>query len=108
MTTTKHPKGLALTARQIIRKEYGNSTNFITPYVVKYGKISRTVAYELSRGTGPLSQHMLYGVSIAVWDEDTNTTRRAIQTSKLFDLLWDAEQYIEKLRAHVRSGGEIE
>ena len=85
-----------MTARQIIKKEYGNSKNFITPYILRYGKISENVAYELSEGTG-FEHNAIYGVSIVTVDEQGNT-KREFDLSKHFDSLLEVEGYIGRLR----------
>lgn len=90
-----------MTARQIIKKEYGNSKNLMTPNVIRYGKISENVAYELSEGTG-LTNNTIYGVSIVMMDEQGNT-KREFDLSKKLDSLLEAEGYIGRLR---EGGGE--
>ena len=39
-------------AKEIFKIEYGNSKNFMTPNILKVGKINHNLAFELSRGTG--------------------------------------------------------
>jgi hypothetical protein len=50
-------------ARELISKGYGGSKNFMTPHVVKVGKISRNQAYEISTGRG-IEGQPIYGVSV--------------------------------------------
>lgn len=100
----------ALTARQIIRQEYGNSKNMITPNVIKLGKIDRETAYEISWGWGMEPDHWtvrytgrrVYAVTIVFWlptDENPYQTRRAGQPwVGLFDSLSEAEYHIERLK----------
>lgn len=85
-----------VSARQIIRKEYGNSKNFVTPRILKYGKINKRMAYELSAGEG-IDRKEIYGVSIAEIDETGNTKRRT-DLSNCFFALNDAISYIDALK----------
>lgn len=91
-----------MTARQIIKKEYGKSKNFMTPHILRYGKISKNVAYELSKGTG-FKHETIYGVSIVTIDKQGNT-KREFELSKKLDGILEAEGYIGRLRER----GEIE
>lgn len=57
-----------MTAAQVIRKEYGNAPNFMTPERLQFGFLREpengySVAYELSSGSG-MSGDTIYGVSI--------------------------------------------
>lgn len=62
-----------LTARGIIQRQYGSSKNFMTPNVIKYGKVNQCTAYELSSGEGfsknpyqqPYDRPTIYGVTVA-------------------------------------------
>jgi len=85
-----------MTAKQIVKKEYGNSKNFMTPHILRYGMISENVAYELSEGTG-IEHETIYGLSVVVIDE-AGTTTREHSLSKKLDSLEEAERYIEELR----------
>lgn len=80
-----------LKAEEIIAKEYGNSRNFITPTVIKYGMLSSNRAYELSRGTG-FYQEPIFGVSLVQYYPETKKTERL--QGKLFMSLNDAEKFI--------------
>jgi hypothetical protein len=68
-------KGTALTAREILRREYGSSRNLMTPHVLRVGKIDRETAYELSSGAGFDPGSTVYGVSIARVLPDGSTER---------------------------------
>lgn len=87
-----------LTARQIIRKEYGNkSKNFMTPKIIGYGKIHKNMAYEISKGSG-FNHDVIYGLSIASYIPEENKTSRELSLSKCFfniNNLWD---YIDELK----------
>ena len=85
------------TAREIIRKEYGSSRNFMTPHKVRCGKISRRVAFELSSGSGLFDHSTIWGVSFAEITESGDTIRRT-DISEVFDSREDAEAYIEELK----------
>ncbi len=87
-----------LTAREIIKREYGSSKNFVTPYPVKYGKLNKTTAYEISRGTG-MNHEPIYGVSIVTYDPETDTTKREYTRSFTCRTLETAIGQIELLKA---------
>lgn len=78
-----------VSAREIIRKQYGTSKNFITPHVLGYGKINKNVAYELSKGD--FMGKDMYGVSVA------STKRILYDKSKSFHSKQKAESYIGEL-----------
>jgi len=63
-----------MTAEDIIRAEYQGSTSFMTPRVLLYGKLSRRMAYELSRGSGLIGEP-IYGLSIVRLMPNDETTR---------------------------------
>lgn len=92
------------TAEQIIKQEYEGCKNFMTPHVIRYGKIrsqtkhcKKVVAYELSSGRG-FRDNTIYGVSVVSWDPITNTTERMTKLSDCFGSLRKAEDYIEILK----------
>lgn len=89
-------KKKSYSARQIIRKEYGKSRNIITPNIVKYGKIRKNKAYEISYGKG-FTGGKLYGVSIASINKK-GKTKRNYKQSKVFNSQSTAQRYINKLR----------
>lgn len=84
----------ALTAREIIKREYGDSKNFMTPGIIRRGKMCRNIAYELSGGTG-FEHESIYGVSIVMIDESTGKTERLYNDSHMFHSLDEASAYIE-------------
>ncbi len=91
-----------LTAREAIRHEYGAAKNFMTPDVIRVGKIARDVAYELSAGRG-FDNEPIYGVSIVrILDHDEPVTEREYDLSGLFHSRLAAEERIADLtqRAH--------
>jgi len=65
----------AIPARRMIQIAYGDSKNFMTPNIIKYGKINRDMAYELSSGEDFYHKPM-YGVSIAAVDPTTGEINR--------------------------------
>lgn len=87
---------MSLTARQIIKREYGNSRNFITPQIIRYGKVDKNLAYELSRGEG-IKGEDIYGVSVVELKQD-GTTERRIDLSNMFYSLREAQDYIKTLK----------
>lgn len=82
-------------ATKIFKKTYGNSANFMTPDLIRYGLLADYVAYELSSGSG-LGGSTLYGVTVL-----RSTYGRKVEKlrdiSKCFDSLAEAELYIKKL-----------
>ncbi len=87
---------MALSAREILLRVYGNSRNFMTPKVLATGKISPRMAYELSTGEG-ISGEPIFGVSIVTVD-DAGKTRRETELSDCFPTRELAVRHIEKLR----------
>ena len=84
-------------ARDLIRREYGASRNFITPRILGYGKLGRNVAYELSVGNAILQQGLMYGVSI-VGEDDRGGTYRSFDFSQSFYSREEAIAYINGLK----------
>jgi hypothetical protein len=93
-----HQNGTSLTAREILRREYGDSRNFLTPHVMTRGKLTRLVAYELSSGAGLELGSTIYGVSVVRLHKD-GTTERDNEASACFSSLERANEYVEHLRA---------
>ena len=85
-------------AREIIKKAYGSSKNFVTPHVISYGKINKTMAYEFSWGS-----HMfggsgnMYGVSVAKLIKGGKAIK-SIDDSKSFHRKSEAKNYIAYLK----------
>ena len=90
-----------LTAREILKKEYGSSRNFMTPHRVRVGKISRTIAFELSNGSGFCDHATIWGVSFAEIKENGETVRRS-DISGVFTRRGEALAYIEEIRERER------
>ncbi len=84
-----------LPAREVLRREYGDSKNFITPHVLGIGWIEPgRVAYELSTGTD-FDHAPMYGVSLVRLNPDGRTER--LGESKCFtgqDAREQARRYI--------------
>ncbi len=87
----------ALSAREILRLEYGASRNFMTPHVISRGKLARNVAYEISFGSGLEPGTSIYGVSVVRLHED-GTTERDHERSACFSTLERANEHVEYLR----------
>lgn len=85
------------TASAIIKREYGRSTNMITPTVIEYGMVDRDRAYELARGTG-IYDEPLYGVSVVLLHDD-GSTERLFDQSTCFPSEDDARAHIAALGA---------
>lgn len=93
-----------MNARDIIKAEYGDSKNFITPHVIKIVSIVRgRVAAELSHGRGIEPGTWVVGVSVASVDEEGNSTREhelstSFSAPTYGKALRQAESYIDDLR----------
>lgn len=77
-------------ARLMIQKLYGDSRNFVTPKVLRYGKINKNVAYELSKGN--FMNKDMFGVSVV------SSRRKLYDKSKSFFSKNQAESYINELK----------
>jgi hypothetical protein len=84
-----------MTPRQVIKAEYGDSKNFMTPNVVKTGWCGKLRAFELSSGEGIMGGR-IYGVSVVQLRED-GTTERCYDLSQVFDSIRAANEYIAEL-----------
>lgn len=87
------------TAREILYNEYEGSKDFMTPHVIKVGKIDRTLAFELSWGEGLYSDRKMYGVSVVeVTSTDPLETRRNFELSMSFSSRTDADNHVKHLK----------
>ena len=84
------------TAREIIKKAYGDSRNFITPHLISYGKLNSTTAYEFSWGGG-MSRAKMFGVSVAKVVKG-GKGQRSYELSKSFNTRTQANNYIKALK----------
>lgn len=88
-------------AAEILKKEYGNSKNIMTPHILGRGKISPAIAYELSEGTG-IEREPIFGLTLVkVTDTKeswTNFTTERMDESKMFRSKDEAKSYIKQLR----------
>ena len=92
------------TAREMIRQEYGSGKNFMTPRVIRVGKVGRYRAFELSSGRG-FANETIYGVSVVDFDPDTRETRRRTDLmAGCFTTLSKAEYHIEQLKLDYQEG----
>lgn len=85
-----------LTAEQIFKKEYSDSKHYITPELVRYGKITDNLVYEVSKGKKPIVGGDLFGLQLVSIDKQGNT-KREDELSKCFDSLKELEEYIAGL-----------
>jgi hypothetical protein len=101
-------EGETMRARDILRAEYGSEKNLMTPTVLDVGSVVRgRVAYEISRGTG-MRRQPIFGVSIASYDPDLNTTRRyANDISDCFGSLDAARDHVNFLRENWHLGENV-
>jgi hypothetical protein len=84
-----------LTARELLRLEYGDSRNFLTPHVIARGKLDKLSAYELSAGEGIEPGTRLYGVSVVRLVD--GETERDFESSACFSSLEAANEHVEAL-----------
>ncbi len=96
----------AYSAKQILRAEYGSSTNVMTPNVLDSFLIGPNVAVELSTGTG-LDGEPIWGVSVAIVRPDGTTYRPGVDRTKpirsgLFFSRADADTHVETMRDLLR------
>ena len=81
-------------AKELVKKEYGSSRNFMTPRVLSYGWIVKNeVAYELSQGYG-IKGERIYGLSIVEWN-GTDSKRRS-DLGGIFYNRDEIKQYIKQ------------
>jgi hypothetical protein len=94
-----------LTARQIIKREYGeHSRNLITPRIISYGKITPGIAYEISEGTD-FNHNRIWGISIAQLMNDGSTIRRS-DLSCMIREYQQVREYVRKLKGNNGTQGE--
>lgn len=86
-----------MSAPAIIRKEYGTSKNFMTPNVIKYGKVRKDIAYEVASGSG-IGGGTMYGVSFVKLKPD-GSTERLYDVSKSFSSMEQVNNYINMLKS---------
>lgn len=84
-----------MTPKEIIRAEYGDSRNFITPRLLGIGKLPGG-AYEYSQGTG-IEGEPVWAISV-VWLNADGTTRRDTDLGQLFHSPRAAMAYVRKLK----------
>ena len=83
-------------ARELIKKEYGSSCNFITSRILSYGWVKRNrMAYELSQGCGIKGEN-IYGFSVVEWN---GTASRRNDLSDVFYSRDGIKQYIKQLKS---------
>ena len=97
------------TAQEIIRREYGTGGNFMTPRVIEYGFVRKSVAYELSEGdwfdykTSASGERVrvgikTYGVSVAGYDFKVGKpVERSDESAGCFTSIEAAREHIKSL-----------
>lgn len=90
-THEKIEKDKAISAREILRREYGTSKNFMTPEIIKTGKINRKTAYEISKGTG-FKNEPVFGLTIV---EIINGETKGRED--LSDCFWNIKEVNERI-----------
>ena len=85
-----------MSAREILRIEYGDSRNLMTDKIIKRGKINRNMAFELSVGNGMYNEK-IYGLSIVEIIEE-NLTKRRTDLSDCYLSKREAENHIRFLK----------
>jgi hypothetical protein len=83
------------TAREIIKTEYGNSRNLITPYRIKVGKINKNLAYEISYGFG-IDHNKICGLTIV--EDIEGKTKRRYDLSGCFSSIEEVKNKIEEIK----------
>jgi hypothetical protein len=87
-------------AARVIRREYGNDPNFMTPhregFYLLRSRNGHVVAAELSSGGG-IFGGTFWGVSIAKQYPDGHTRRGGTHVSQCFNSRRQAMSYIERL-----------
>lgn len=86
-----------MTPKETFKKVFGKSTNFMTPNVIRYGRISNNLVYELSWGN--VLNGDMYGVTVIKNDsyDDYYT-----DYSKALHSRTEAEEYIEELKKKLK------
>ncbi len=88
-----------MTAREMFNDRFGrNKPNFMTPDILKYGKLNRNTAYEFSKGKGIIGSGNLYGITLVKVKPD-GTTESMFDHSKAFSSKDKAEKYIKELKS---------
>lgn len=87
----------AVTACELLRREYGTSRNMLTPHRIAVGKLGPNAAYEISVGEGIEPGTRLYGVSVVQMVD--GKTERDYEASCCFSTLEAANEHVEALRS---------
>ena len=91
-----------MNAKEIIRKEYKNSKNFMTPTVLEIDWIVKDkVAYEISKGKG-FEHETIYGLSVVKLHED-GTTERCHNFSDCYCSRGELRRKIESIRKELET-----
>ena len=84
-------------AIELVKMEYENSHNFITPRIISYGWVKRNkMAYELSQGYG-IGGERIYGLSVVEWN-GTASIRRS-DLCNIFYTRDEIKQYLKQLKS---------
>lgn len=82
-----------MTPKETFKKVFGKNTNFMTPNVIRYGRISDDLIYELSWGN--VFNGDMYGVTVIKDNDDkdyyTNYSKACVSRT-------EAEEYIAELK----------
>jgi len=89
-----------MSPEEILKKEYGDSKNFLTPWVLGRGALGDYAAYELSRtiGNGMDGKHPFYGVSVVAYLPEFSITRRMTDLSKSSYDIQYIKNYVKRLK----------
>jgi len=97
-----------MTPKEILRLEYGDSKNFMTPHILGRGSIykdkNKIIVYELSKGRGiprsPFDSHgpVIYAVSIVKYDQNTGITYRMSDYCECSESKLIIKNYINNLK----------
>ena len=90
-------------------REYHGSVNVVTPCIIRYGSISDTLFYEISRnreGDTFFGNQILYGCTIIECLPDTRTKRK-YELSICLRSIEEVEEYIKKLKEESSTRQEV-
>jgi len=90
---------VALTAREIIRMEFGSEKKKMAPHRIKCGKISKKIAFELS--WGEFNNSVIYGISVVEVKPNGYTTIRT-DLNKIFKNKQQVNIYLGWLKKTIK------
>jgi len=96
----------ALSAREIFRRRYPDGAkNFVTPDVLRYGKLAPRVAYELSTGAGWFGGPRVVALTVVAWSPVRQEARSLHRVCGVVGPRWRAR--VDHLRRAFREGLDV-